>query len=63
MCGSGVSVRRALNENGKDPKKPKVVPRDLTPTKLKKRVSTCTLLLDRAASTQWTRFIIAKDEK
>ena len=42
---------------------PRVVPYDLTPPQLKKRVDTRTLLLDRAVNTEWTRFTIARDEK
>ena len=71
VCGSGrqrptssrENVRRALYENGKSSKRPRVVRHNLTPEQLKKRVDTCTLLLDRAANTQWTCFIIAQDEK
>ena len=54
------TVCRALHANDKSPKRPRVVPRDLTRAQLKKRADTCTLLLDRAADTQRTRFITPK---
>ena len=50
------TVRRALR--GMSPKRP----RNVLMTQPKKRVDTFTLLLDRAADTQRTRFIIAQDE-
>ena len=52
-----------LDENSKGPKRPRVILCDLTPAQLKNQVDTCTLLLDRAVNTQWTRFIVIQDEK
>ena len=55
------AIRHPFHEKGKSPRRSKVVSRDPTLVQLKKRVDT--LLLDRAAETQRTCFIIAQDEK
>ena len=63
MGGEVVGRDRALHENDKSTRRPKVVPHDFTPAQLKERIDTYTLLLVRAANTQRIRFIVAQDEK
>jgi histone-lysine N-methyltransferase SETMAR len=57
------TVRRSLHEAGKVPKKPTLVPHELTHQQMNTRVEIATLNLHQARSPYFLKSIIAQDEK